>query len=94
MFHIIKTKAISLTYLPLQISCFIRGGPGQYPWVTEAGSQERPHYKHKQDTSYDWDDWSQLQRQERTTDRTGRDVGRNRNEQTMNSPPVLPPMLS
>lgn len=28
----------ALTYLPLQISCFIRGGPGQHPWVTETGS--------------------------------------------------------
>ena len=63
---------IFFTYLPLQVSCLIWGGPGQYPRVTEAGSQKGPEYKHKQHTSYDWDDWGELQRQERTTGRTKR----------------------
>lgn len=62
----------SLTYLPFQVSCFIWGGPGQHSRVTEAGSQECPQYKHEQHTSYDWNNWGQLQSQVRTTGRTGK----------------------
>lgn len=46
-----KKQSFSVTYLPLQISSFIRRGSREDSRVTEAGPKQSPHHKEEQDAT-------------------------------------------
>lgn len=51
---------LHVTYLPFQVSGFIRCGSWEDSWVTEAGAKQGPHHKEEQDATDHRDGGSDL----------------------------------